>query len=118
VSNSRAVFVAALMMVATGAANPIAAQDIGWVVPTDLLTQLEVSEESRRHAVEGLLVGLGVGTLASLWAIDFSRACDGSQDYTGICAATVGLSALGGGLAGILVGSLMRTDRWVAVPLS
>jgi hypothetical protein len=90
-----------------------------WIVPRDLLSQLEMSEGYRRYPARGFLIGAGVGLVGGLIAINSGNgsACRGSGDYGELCAYFVGASTVGGGLLGLLLGAAVRTERWTPVSL-
>lgn len=90
-----------------------------WVVPRDLLRQVEVSGGRQRRTMKGMAVGAALGLGIGLLGTGFggSSSCEGSGDsYGQICAALVGASVLGGGLLGAGIGSLVTTERWVPLP--
>jgi hypothetical protein len=88
-----------------------------WAVPRDLVSQLERSEGYRGYAGRGFVIGAGVGLVGGLIAISSGNgsACRGSGDYGALCAFFVGISTVGGGALGLLVGALVRTERWTPV---
>ena len=78
---------------------------------------------SRNHWLTGALVGGGAGLILGLAVASEDDNCD--EDFTGLCDAVVGstktatviwLPIVGAG-AGALVGSLIRTPRWVPAVL-
>jgi hypothetical protein len=80
-------------------------------IPRNSIAKLEVHNGKKRHTWLGLLIGAGAG--AVLGAIE-GPTCVGDECYTRAGNAVV--SALGGGLVGMLVGALVTTDRWIAIP--
>ena len=89
-----------------------------WVVPRGLLTQLDSSRGRRGYPVAGLAVGVVVGF--GVGAILFppnSTACTGSGDYAENCRLYRAGIAFGGAGLGALIGALIRTERWAALPL-
>jgi len=92
-----------------------------WVVPRELLTELDSSRGRRGHFVTGLAVGaaVGLGVVAILAADEANggSGCSGSGNYAEVCAmAAAGIVVSGTGLGGI-VGALIRTERWTALDL-
>src|SRR3990172_9366602 len=57
-----------------------------WVVPRQLLTQIEASRGRRRHVLAGMLVGAGVGAVTGLILISPEGTCTGSGNYGEVCA--------------------------------
>jgi hypothetical protein len=90
-----------------------------WIVPRELLSQLEMSQGYRRYPGRGFLIGAGVGLVGGLIAIGSGNgsACRGSGDYGEVCAYFVGASTAGGGLVGLLFGAVVRTERWTPLSL-
>ena len=88
-----------------------------WFVPRQLLTQLDASGGRRGHLLAGVLVGAVVGAVAGLIAISPEGTCTGSGDYGAVCRGVVAFSVGAGAALGALVGTLVRTERWVPVPL-
>jgi hypothetical protein len=88
-------------------------------VPRDLLSQLERSEGYRRYPARGFLIGAGVGLVGGLLAINSGdgSACRGSANYGELCAISVAATTVGGGFLGLLVGALVRTERWTPLSL-
>ncbi|NNG16791.1 MAG: hypothetical protein HKM89_09950 [Gemmatimonadales bacterium] len=85
-------------------------------VPFERIGTLERSRGMKSHALQGMVVGLGVGAIASL-ALS-SENCGGSnQDDVGSCLGQ-GMVLLGvpGVALGALVGAVYRTERWEKVP--
>ena len=95
------------------------AEPTRWIVPRDLLSQLEMSEGYRRYPARGFLIGAGVGLVGGLIAISSGdgSACRGSGNYGELCAIFVGMTTVGGGFLGLLVGAFVRTERWTPLPL-
>ncbi len=86
-------------------------------VPARSITSLEVSLGRRRHALEGLGIGLAGGLLFGLVApVDKWDCGDRSPNFCSRGQA-IGGSTFGFGLIGAGVGALIRTDRWGVVPL-
>lgn len=80
------------------------AQTPGWKVP----------------AASGAIVG-GVGTYALLHSGGSTSRCDRSSNQDAMsrreCAGLTVLGSLGGAGLGVLVSRLLRTERWIPVPL-
>lgn len=96
------------------------AAPVRWVVPRDLLAEVENSQGRRGHPWKGLLIGTAVGLTVGLIETDFGKStvmCSGSGDYRTLCAAVIGGFTVGGSVLGLVVGSLVRTERWSPVPL-
>jgi hypothetical protein len=86
-----------------------------WVVPLELLTQLEMSQGFRGHSGQGFLIGAGSGLVVAFVGM---QSCDGiSCDPEVGTAAIVGAGTLVGGLLGLLFGAVVRTERWTPVSL-
>jgi hypothetical protein len=91
----------------------LAAADGSRAFHVDQVRGVELSRGRRGHGTAGLLTGVGIGLAAGLAAVP-ERDGEGS---TGVGAILVPASmALYGGL-GMLVGRLIRTERWESVPL-
>lgn len=90
-----------------------------WSVPRHLVTRLEASQGRKGHLLTGLLVGAGVGIVAGFIAIEggSSSMCSGSGDYARNCWFVMGGATALGALLGGGTGALIRTERWVVVPL-
>lgn len=91
-----------------------------WTVPIKQVTRLEVAQGKKGHVLPGLLIGIGAGFVAGMIAIEggSSSQCSGSgNSYDDICRGIVaGATVLGAGL-GAGIGALIKSDRWVPVPL-
>jgi hypothetical protein len=95
------------------------------VVPLSYLARLEVSRGRKSNALKGLLigsvVGVGVGAALGIWGA--SRPTSTSEavwcyEGTAACAAVGGLVVgAAGGLVGLGIGALSKTERWEEVPL-
>lgn len=89
------------------------------LVPISAVTRLQVLDGRKRHTLEGVLIGGGVGL--ALWgAIELSEDSDDDEFLSGL---DENLSKLflvvftgGGALTGGIVGTCIRTDRWREVP--
>ncbi|NNF28510.1 MAG: hypothetical protein HKN73_14895 [Gemmatimonadetes bacterium] len=88
-----------------------------WVVPPEAITRLEVFEGRRGHAGRGLLIGAGTGLALGLIGISGDGTCSGSGNYGELCALVVTGTTLGGGVLGLLIGAVVRTDRWNSIPV-
>ena len=89
-----------------------------WVVPREMLTQLDSSRGYRSHLFAGLAVGAAVGF--GVGAILFppnSTGCTGSGDYAENCHLYRAGIAVGGVSLGALAGALISTERWKPLPL-
>lgn len=89
-----------------------------WVVPRDLITDLERSlGRQQGRGTKGLLIGAGIGLVGSFLAIssgDFN-ACRGSGDYGEFCAYIVAGATVGSGLIGLAIGALSASEQWQAL---
>jgi hypothetical protein len=84
-----------------------------WVVPRQLLTQLQASRGQRGHTVLGLATGAVVGGIVG--AILFTpttSACEGSGNYEQNCRLYRAGIVVGSAGLGALVGSLIRSEKW------
>lgn len=87
-----------------------------WVVPCDILTQVDSLRGVRSHALVGLAAGAVVGFVVG--AILFSpesTGCTGSGNYGETCALIRAGIVVGGAGLGALVGALIRTEQWAPV---
>jgi len=95
-------------------------------IPYSQLDRLEISRGSKRNTAVGWLIGTGIGAFAGFlsinkeeernchpdeWCFDFSEY---GRDMEPI--AVLG-SALLGGLAGGIIGALIKTERWEPIPI-
>ena len=76
--------------------------------------QISVGQES--HELVGALLGGIAGAVISYTAIATSE--ENAFYMNEQAPRTIALSAAGGALAGAIIGSLLKTDRWQDVPLS
>lgn len=89
-------------------------------VPREAITRLEVSTGRRGRALKGAAIGGAIGGVVFA-GIPREEYC---VDYVGrgeTCpsrAEMVGTGVVGGALWGLLIGHLVKTDRWSSVPLS
>jgi hypothetical protein len=79
-------------------------------ISTSDLARMEISR-TKNHAGKGALIGAGIGAMAGFLAIATSDADAG--DILGVTAFTAG----GGAFWGVLIGLLIRTEEWEAVPM-
>ena len=84
--------------------------------PLASVTRLDVSRGQKSHAVVGSLVGAGAGALVGLAMCANTDVC-GILSDNDIKGEVVATSVVVGGLLGLLVGYLIKTDRWEEVPL-
>ena len=86
-------------------------------VPISGIATLERQEGTRGRAGPGAFIGLvGVGALGVVVAQDC--ATGSSDDLEDVCKVfVIGAGAIGGALLGAIVGSFIRTENWVVVPL-
>ena len=83
-------------------------------VPLGGVQSLDISHGQHSHALAGLGIGVGFGLI--LGAIDGANSQDSYLcSDSGTCAA---LGAVSWGLTGLLIGALVRSERWERVPLS
>lgn len=84
------------------------------VIPHDDVSRVEVSRGRRGHPWTGMAVGAGTGLL---WGLLVTAGDDiEDPDYGGEAALSGAVAASGaliGALGGLVVGSLIRTERWV-----
>ena len=105
------------MVAAMDAASLTVAQDDGAPlrVPRDAVTELEVSLGRRRQALQGLLRGAVIGAAAG-FALSPSDSC---SNAIAICWTTrpegAGLLALEGATLGVIIGALVKSDKWSRV---
>src|SRR5262245_47512580 len=88
-------------------------------IPRDAVARLEVSTGRRGHAVQGTLIGGAIGGLA-FGVIDEDEYCVEYYDPTETCpnrAQMIGIGIIGGAAWGLLIGHLVKGDRWSKVPL-
>ncbi len=102
-----------LIVDARGYAHPLA-------LPLASLAWLEVSRGQKSRTLKGAGIGFLVGgaaglATAAIWcAID----CDAGDPYTGLVYAALGVLGAGvGALTGAIIGSTIKVDRWLDVPL-
>ncbi len=81
------------------------------------VTRVRVVRGRRGHLLAGVFVGAAVGAAAGLIAISPEGTCTGSGNYGALCGGVVAVSVGAGAAFGALVGALVRTERWVPVPL-
>jgi hypothetical protein len=97
-------------------------------VPFDQMTQLDVSSGRRDRMGAGLGVGLVAGAAIGglLGAATYQKpSCNSGDFFCGLGDVGAGGSAaggailggVGGALVGLLIGSIVHTERWDAVPL-
>jgi len=91
------------------------AQGSDWSLPLESISLLERSDGTRSHALVGALIGLGAGLLIPLAATGSDLGSSACQADTGgnLCGAVILVGGVSGGLLGLIVGALIRTDRWV-----
>jgi hypothetical protein len=91
------------------------------VLPLDAVTKLEVSQGQKSHTGVGAVIGFLVGGAAGAAIGYASYSCEGWSclGYGPWPSAGVGLAigGVGGLVAGALIGSAIKTDRWEEVPL-
>ncbi len=93
-------------------------------IPTTAIFRLEVSRGTQTQSRRGAAIGAAVGAIvAGIAAYSSSEGCTAYRycvlnDDTP-AAAGVAVGAVGGGLLGLGVGSLIKTARWeiVSIPL-
>lgn len=88
------------------------------------VAKLEQLRGRRAHRLAGALMGLVVGagvTYAVLSSGGSTAVCDQSANQDALegteCAALVAAGGLGGAVLGLGVGSLIKSERWVEVPV-
>ncbi len=88
-------------------------------VPRDAVARLEVSTGRRGHALQGMAIGGAVaGVMFAL--LDEEEYCAEYVDPSDTCpgrAEMVGMGVVGGAAWGLLIGHLVKGDRWSQVPL-
>ena len=87
------------------------------------ISMLERYVGKRTYKKRGFLIGFGLGTIAGIGlGIATSETCDEVVDVGcegfGVAVAALGVGAYGGGLglAGLLIGAIVKTDQWQEVP--
>ena len=84
-------------------------------IPISGIATLERQEGTRGWTGPGALIGLLGG---SAIGVGVAKDCGGDHGLQGICkVGAIGIGVLGGTLLGALVGSFIRTENWVVVPL-
>jgi hypothetical protein len=81
-------------------------------VPLSTISSLELAWGKRGHWRTGALIGVGIGALSVVNLCSGSSHCIQSSGDVGAALLVVGVGA---GI-GALVGSLVKSDRWIAVP--
>ena len=88
-------------------------------VPYGDITSLELKVGTRSRWLEGMLIGGGIG--AGIGLVGGLAICAGVDDPVGYCGIAVGfltgLTSLGGGAVGTLIGAGMRSDRFTPILL-
>ena len=97
------------------------------VLSISTLTRLEVSRGQKSGAgtggIVGLVTGAAFGAMIGIASADtdcdwlFSHECDINKELESAALATVGGAIVGYGV-GVLLGSIVKVDRWEEVPLS
>ena len=80
------------------------------------VTRLDVSRGQKSHVFVGFLVGAGAGLVGSLAVCNFTDTCQVFSDNdvrTDVVLVSTGM----GGLLGLTVGYLIKTERWEEIPL-
>ncbi len=91
-------------------------------LPLASLAWLEVSRGQKSRTVRGAGIGFLVGGAAGLATAAIVCAiagdCDPDSSYTGLVYASLGVLGAGvGALTGAIIGSTIKVDRWLDVPL-
>ena len=86
--------------------------------PRDMVTRVDILGRQKGHALEGGLIGAGLGVLAGVIE---QPSCTpetppGLECWTR--AENIGAYSVGFGLIGALIGALYRTQEWVELPLN
>ena len=87
-------------------------------VPHDAVARLEVSTGRRGHALQGMAIGGAVGG-AVFGVINAEEYCAEYYATSTTCpsrAEMVGIGVFGGAAWGLLIGHLVKGDRWSKVP--
>ena len=97
-------------------------RDSSLVVPLGSLTKLEVSQGLRSRTLKGAGIGFLVGGAAGLATAAIACAiagdCDPDDPLTPLVYAFFGVLGAGvGTLTGAIIGSIIKVDRWLDVPL-
>jgi hypothetical protein len=85
-----------------------------WVIPLEVIAELEVSEGERGHPGLGAVIGGALGLVVALIGGGDPNECHVGG---GECLLFYAGLPVGGGLVGGLVGAAVRTERWISVPL-
>jgi hypothetical protein len=94
---------------------PIASAAIS--VPTRDVLKLETAFERKRHVWQGLLIGAGGGALVGLADEVDPVTCKTSSYIACTRAEAVAVDAVGGAVVGLIIGVLVKSDRWTPVAL-
>ena len=84
--------------------------------PRDMVTRVDILGRRKGHALEGLLVGAGLGVLAGAVERPSCTADTPPEVECWTRAENISAYSFGLGLIGMLIGALWKTDEWVEVP--
>jgi len=87
--------------------------------PLASVTRLEVSQYRKSNCGKGALIGGGIGVavgalIGAMWTEEGDLGCTDRAACVGLGAAALGVT---GGLIGLGIGALSKTERWEEVPL-
>lgn len=90
-----------------------------WTFTLDQITRIEQSQGEKRYnsgpMLKGALIGIPAGALAFWGTTGMFHPSDSTTQFNR--GATAAIGALVGGVVGVIVGSRINQERWMAVPL-
>lgn len=90
-----------------------APQESRWIVPGTRLRRFEQSPGQRSHGLRGLLIGIPAGALTATLVWNAAKEADDEAVLNAYAAAGGGVA---GGLVGLGIGSLIRSEAWQLAP--
>ncbi len=95
----------------------LAAKEPGlFKIPVQSIQRLELRTGSRRNILRGFLIGAAIGAAAGL--TDEQGGCGWTISSSGGRGGSAVCGGVGGAMIGLGVGALVKSDVWVALPLS